>query len=55
MAGGTGAFTVTVRNTGGQPSAEGEPLTIDLPDGFTPQQIMVGDKPAYPPASRGTG
>ncbi len=41
VAGGTGAFTVTVTNTGGQPSAEGELLTIDLPVDFTPQQITV--------------
>ena len=48
VAGGTGAFTVTVRNTGGQPSAGGEPVTIDLPDGFTPQQILVGDQTCFP-------
>ena len=44
VAGGTGAFTVTVRNTGGQPSAGGETVTIVLPDGFTPQQIVIGDQ-----------
>ena len=48
VAGGTGAFTVTVRNTGGQPSTGGEPVTIDLPDGFTPQQILVGDQTCLP-------
>ena len=55
VAGGTARSPSPSRNTGGQPSTDGETVTIVLPDGFTPQQIRDWRSDLHHRGSRGTG